>query len=132
MMKTRGILFSVFNEIDAPGGLYEAVLARITRARQLHARRKTFLLGVISLVCGLTLVPALQYTNQELLASGFYNYMSLAFSDSTLVFSAWRVFAFSLLESLPSIALLLVLASSALLVWSLRRTIINARIAFSY
>ncbi len=131
-MKSGGILFSVFKEIDAPAGLCEAVLGRIAHARQIHARNKAFWLGTVSLISGLTLVPALQYMNQELLVSGFYNYMSLAFSDSALVFSAWREFAFSLLESVPSIALLLVFVASIALIWSLRRTIINARIAFSY
>lgn len=125
-------LYSAMRQLEAPQGLYASVLARIQLARQRSARLKTYLLGAAALVFGLTLIPALQYMARELYESGFYSYASLLFSDGKFVLSIWREFTFSLLESVPSIALLLVLVSAAAFVWSIRRTIINARIAFSY
>lgn len=131
-MEKRGVIHRALAEAEAPTGLYQAVLARIAQARQIHARRKALWLTAASFMSGFVFVPALVYAGEELYASGFYTYVSLAFSDSSLVFSVWREFAFTLIESVPSIALLLVLASGIALAWSVRRTIINARIAFSY
>jgi len=131
-MQKPGTGHRAFTETEAPEGLYQAVLVRIARARQLHARRKALWLTATSFISGFVFVPALVYAGEELYASGFYTYVSLAFSDSSLVFSVWREFTFSLIESVPSIALLLVLASGIALAWSVRRTIINARIALSF
>lgn len=131
-MKNQGTLFSVFSEVETPHGLYAAVLARIVLARQRQARMKTLWLGISSFVCGLAFVPALGYAGQELYSSGFYAYTSLLFSDGGFVISAWREVGLSLIESLPSVALLLLLGLGVALAWSLRRTFLNARVAFSF
>ncbi len=131
-MNKQGGLFSVFAEVEAPRGLYAAVLARIALARQQHARIKTLWLGISSIVFGIALVPAFQYVGQELYTSGFYAYSSLFFSDGGFVMSAWREVGLSLIESLPSVALLLVLSLAVALAWSLRRAFLNARVAFSF
>jgi hypothetical protein len=131
-MKPEGTLFSVFREVEVPHGLYGAVLARIARARQQSARMKTLFLGLSSIIFGVALVPAFQYAGQELYSSGFYAYTSLFFSDGGFVLSAWREVGLSLIESLPSVALLLLLGLGVALAWSLRRTFLNARVAFSF
>ncbi len=131
-MNLNNPLSLALREEQAPQGLVRAICARIALARQQNARRKTLLLGIASIVFGISLVPAFQYAAGELYASGFYEYMSLIFSDSGLVLSVWRQFAFSLIESIPSLAILVLLALCGALGWSLRRAFINARTAFSF
>ncbi len=65
------------------------------------------LAGITSLV---GLVPALKILGSDLAQSGFYEYLSLAFSDSGLILSAWREFVFSLAESLPILSVVFTLS----------------------
>jgi len=113
-----------------PPGLSAHVLARVAFARRREARVRAAVLGVLvaCLVGALTFL--LQYAASELYTSGFYEYASLLFSNSGFVLASWREMGFLLLESLPAIALLLVLAASAALVYLVRRTLATARVAF--
>ncbi|MEI7720315.1 MAG: hypothetical protein WCI89_03885 [bacterium] len=123
---------AVWSEVEPRTGLCSLVLLRIAHARRSAARVRTFLLGVVALGFGTALVPIVHYTMTELYASGFYEYLSLLFSDNRFVFSsAFRELAFSLVESLPSVAILLVAGASVGLLWSLARAIPNAKIAFA-
>ena len=65
------------------------------------------LAGITSLV---GLVPAFRILGSDLAQSGFYEYLSLAFSDSGLILSAWREFMFSLAESLPVLSVIFTLS----------------------
>ncbi|MES2203332.1 MAG: hypothetical protein V4474_03370 [Patescibacteria group bacterium] len=112
-----------------PEGLYERVLARVAHARQRAARVQFSLLAAVSCLLTLLFVPALQYAAQELYASGFYEYISLAFSDGSLVLGS-REFVLSLVESLPSLAVLLVVAIAVPLGWSLWRAARAGKSAF--
>ena len=113
-------------------GLYHRVMERIALARQRAARIRTGLFGILAVVSGIALVPASQYAAEQFYASGFYDYLSLIISDRGFVFTYWQQFSFSLLESLPSLALLLLLPIAFALVYSLRRVVQTSRVAFSY
>jgi len=65
------------------------------------------LAGITSLV---GLVSAFKILSSDLAQSGFYEYLSLAFSDSGLILSAWREFVFSLAESLPVLSVVFTLS----------------------
>lgn len=117
--------------LKAPQHLLPAIVARIQELRQRRARLYTFMLGLASLLTGAALLPAWNYASQELYTSGFFDYWSLLFSDHSVVLSAWREFALLLIESLPSIAVLLLLGLGALFIWSLSRAVFNARIIFT-
>ncbi|KKR42196.1 MAG: hypothetical protein UU10_C0014G0010 [Parcubacteria group bacterium GW2011_GWF1_40_6] len=64
-------------------------------------------LGFTSLA---SLVPVFKILLNDLTQSGFYEYASLAFSDTSLVLSAWKEFAFSLVESLPIMSMIFTLS----------------------
>ncbi len=117
-------------EVEPPAALYRKVFSYITLRQQRLARVHAFLLGMLTVFSGIVLVPALQYVAAEFYASGFYEFASLALSDHTLFLSAWRELTLSMLESLPSVALLLLFAVGTSLTWSLTRTIANARVGF--
>ncbi|MEI6480220.1 MAG: hypothetical protein WCO12_01725 [bacterium] len=61
--------------------------------------------------------------------TGFYEYVSFAFSDPTLLVQYWKEFTLSLVESLPLIALIAFLSAVGMLMWSTARAIKDARIA---
>jgi hypothetical protein len=130
-MNDKG-LFALLGEIEPASGLYAAILEHIRLAHRRGARMRAVALGMLSALCGALFVPILQYAAAEAYASGFYDYFSLVFSDRGFVLSHWHEFALSLAESLPSLAILLVIAISAALAWSLRKTVYNARLAFSF
>lgn len=122
---------SVLDAIDPPQGLRERILAHIERARRRRARVGLALQAALFFVSGALLVPLAQYAGQELYASGFYEFVSLLFStDRAAVLASWQEFLYSLVESLPSLAILMLLCASVILVWSLRHALRSSRVAF--
>ncbi|MDR3519736.1 MAG: hypothetical protein P4L63_02530 [Candidatus Pacebacteria bacterium] len=63
--------------------------------------------GIASLI---TLIPVFQTLLTNLSHSGFYDYFSLIFSDSGLMFSYWKEFTLSLAESLPMTSIIFTLS----------------------
>jgi hypothetical protein len=116
--------------VEPPQGLYAAIMARIELAARRGAPMGAGGFCALGLACGAVLVPVVQYTAQQFYASGFYDYLSLILSDHSLVLTYWREFGLSLLESLPSVALLLFLPIAVALAWSLVRLVKNARAGF--
>ena len=123
--------FEVFAAIEAPRGLYETVMHRLAQAERRAARMRLGLSSVVALGSFLALIPVVEYTLEQFAASGFYTYLSLLFSDSSIVLTFWHEFALSLIESLPSLALALLIPLTVVLVWSVRRVSANARAAFA-
>ena len=131
-MKKEAGLQHTLQTVEPPKGLYAAILARVDLAKRRAAQMRAGLFGILALASGTLLVPALAYTSSQLYASGFYDYLSLISSDHSLVLTYWREFGLSLVESLPSLALLLLLPTVVALVWSLARLIKNAQTALRF
>jgi len=75
-------------------------------------------------------IPALKTLLNDLTQSGFYEYLSLAFSNSGSVLSYWKEFSLSIAESLPTMSIILSLSLVFIFFLSLRyvmRQIINNR-----
>lgn len=66
------------------------------------------------------LVPMFKILINDFTQSGFYEYLSLAFSTKGFLFSYWKEFAFSLAESLPTMSIVLSLALLFIFFLSLR------------
>lgn len=126
----RELVHTVFDEIDPPKGFCAMLLQKIAFARRRRARFRLAREGAVFFLSGLMLVPLAQYAGSEFYASGFYDYASLLFSDRS-VLNSWQDFVYSLVESLPSVALLLLAAVTVALVWSLRRAIASSKLAFT-
>ena len=125
-------LYCTLSTLEPPKGLYDIILARIDLARRRSAQLRSVVCAAIALLSGAALIPVVEYTLSQLYTSGFYEYLSLVQSDHRLVLTYWREFGLSLLESLPSVALLLLLPIVIALAWSLVRLIKNARNGFIY
>lgn len=117
-----------FIETRAPHGLYARILARIASARVRSARIRAGFLAVLSAVCAISYIPIIQYATKEFHDSGFAEYASLFFDSVGKGY--WKEILYSLAESLPSLAVLLMLAVGIALVWSLYRTASNVRVGF--
>ena len=129
-MKKSG-LYICFKTLEPRASLYASVMERIATARRRAARIRASLFGALALVSALLLVPAVQYAAEQFYASGFYDYLTLIISDRGFVLAYWQQFALSLVESLPSLALLLLLPIVFALVYSLRRVVQTGRVAFA-
>ncbi|MGC9602741.1 MAG: hypothetical protein ABSE76_03340 [Minisyncoccia bacterium] len=112
-------------------GLYFAIMERIAYAKRRKARVRTGLFAALAVVSGAALIPALQYTAEQFYVSGFYDYLTLVFSDRGFVLTYWRQFSLSLVESLPSLAILLLLPIACALGYSLYRLTQTSRVAFT-
>ncbi len=96
--------------------LLRQVLLRVRDEHQLPvAQRRFIIISILFLSSVFGLVSVGMSLSQAVSESGFTKILSLVFSDSTLVFSAWQDFGYSLLEALP--AVLLLLASTIALIF---------------
>lgn len=116
---------------QAPQDLLARVLARVALARRRTARLRLAALSLGLLTTSLALIPAFSYTAHEFAASGFATYLSVLFSDSSVALSYWRELSLSLVESLPSVSLLILASLISVFLWSLRKAVRHARVAFA-
>ncbi len=127
MRKDYEKLFSNLQEIRPDERLFNVILAKIEFKTIMIARLKFALLCLVAAVSLVATVPAFQYTYQEFQRSGFFQYLSLLFSDSSVVLSYWYAFALSLLESLPFLAIAALLGSVFIFLEALRFAAKNIR-----
>jgi hypothetical protein len=130
-MKDMVTLESILAPLEPRESLCNQILMRVAIARQRAARMRLAVQAFLCFGFGAALVPLAQYTGHELFNSGFYDFASMIFADKALSILSWQEVAYSLIESLPSDAILLIFACTAALFWSLRGAVRNSRIAFS-
>lgn len=94
-------LFSRLERLEPSDKLRAGILARIDFERSRSARIRLAFLGIASAASLAAMIPSFQYVAREFYQSGFYQYLSLLFSDSGAVLASWKVFALSLVEALP-------------------------------
>jgi hypothetical protein len=119
----------LFQEIEPPHELLPAILVHIARERRRAARLQLGVFGTLSFVSALMLIPAVQYAIAEFSSSGFYEYASLLFDGFARGY--WQEILYSLNNSLPSLALLILASVIAAGTWSLLQASRNARSAFA-
>jgi hypothetical protein len=82
--------------------VWQAVL---TRERNI-ARIRLAIFSFIGIVSLMGLVPISKTLLNDFSQSGFYEYLSLAFSDSGAMITYWKEFSLLLAESLPAISII--------------------------
>jgi len=131
-MLKKILLSGIFCEVEPPATLCSTVLSRIAKARRRAARIQFTIQTSIGFISGMLLVPLASSIGQELHTSGFYEYVSLFFTlESDTLSASWTQLAYSLLESLPSVALLLTSFTLGVLGWSVYKMLGSRRAAFS-
>jgi len=123
-------LFSKLPEAMPPKGLLEKILLSVERKQ----RRKAwigFIISLFSFLAGLGLiVPVSMNLQAEMSRSGFFQFLSLIFSDFSNIVQSWQEFALSLLEYLPIFSIVSFLVILFVLLASLRALFMRRRLVF--
>ena len=112
--------FSGLEKIPFSPQSQERLTLGIRRMQRKEASRKSALSGIASFASLLSLCASFAYLVSIAQASGFSDYLYLAFSDGSVALYS-RELMYSLLESLPALALALVCTAVLASFWSLSR-----------
>src|SRR3989344_2995718 len=110
-------------DFEPPERLYGNILIRIEREKNRAARIRFAVLGTTALASTLALIPAYQYAASEFTQSGFLQYLSVVFSDSSIAAVYWKEFALTLAESAPVLGATILLSVIFALLGSFALTI---------
>ena len=118
--KTNKIFFEakLKPEADLEEKIWRTIVLRDKHAAKIKMWAFSFL-GIFSLA---GLVPMLKILGNDLTRSGFYEYLSLAFSDSKLIFAHLQEFTLTLAESLPTMSLIISFSLILFFILSIRYT----------
>lgn len=103
--------FLNLEQIEPSEKLRGQILARIDFEKRRSARIRLAFFGTVAAASSVAIIPSFQYATGEFSQSGFYEYLSLLFSDSGAVLASWREFTLSLIESLPITEIAIFLAA---------------------
>lgn len=99
-------------KLEPPEYLFDKIMNRIKRERQLlNLRKRLIIFSTGAAGSIMAFIPALNAVRANLAESGILHFISLVFSDFTIVVTLWKEFAFSILESLPIISIAIFLAT---------------------
>lgn len=133
MNPTYNQLFENLPTPEPSADLLNNITTAIHQRQKLAASKyKIFLLllGVIGSL--MALVPAWQLTKTTMTESGFIQFASLMFSDAKLMGIYWQSFLFSLLESIPIVGSLMLLAVTFVFFKSLTLLINNFKTIYHH
>lgn len=119
--------------IEPPIGLFEKIISRIHRERRILTIKRRIIIFSVGLVGSLAaFFPALKMVSAELSSSGFNQFFSLIFSDFTVVMRYWQSFVMTLLETLPVMSLMVLLAVIFILLESSKYLAKNVKAIFNH
>ncbi|MFA5188789.1 MAG: hypothetical protein WC460_05495 [Patescibacteria group bacterium] len=112
MTKDLEKLFTYYNAPEPPNDLFGKIMERIGQEKKLQMlKRRIFILAASLFGALILFIPALKAVISGFVESGFAQYFSLLFSDAGIVLTYWQNYALSLLETLPVVNLILLLAT---------------------
>ncbi len=100
--------------------LTENVWRAVAEEEKSVTRIKLYAFSALGLLSLAGLIYALQALLNEFTKSGFFEYSSLIFSNSTLALSNWKELSFSMAESLPAVSIIFTLSVLFILFVSLK------------
>jgi ABC-type phosphate/phosphonate transport system permease subunit len=105
----------------APDRLLRAIIARISEEKAARpARQKFFAYTALSFLSGAALVFALIIARAEFAKSDFPAFLTLIWTDSSIVLAYWKSYLSSLAETLPIMSVILVFTTIFALINFLR------------
>ena len=114
-------LFNHLQSPELPGGLLAKIIYRINEERRfLTIRRRIFLFSIGLVGSLVAFIPAFKMAKSGLIESGFTQFFSLLFSDAGIVIANWQSYSYSLLETLPVLGLMALLATVLVFLESLK------------
>lgn len=122
--KFKNLLNSIDSqEISVPGNLINNIVLVVDQKAKQTVGFKTLGLILVSFVSVATSVPIISHIFTSFTQSGFYNYLSIIFSDSDVALVYWKEILISLAESLPVIGIVGLLTVTAIFVWSILKAV---------
>ncbi len=109
MSKKLDQLFKNISEINPPEKLTGLILARIEKIQRRNFWTKIAISTLGAFASASTAVYFFIIFKESILFSEFWNILSLAFSDATIIASHYPEFFFSLLETLPAMTFAIIL-----------------------
>ena len=116
-------LFKEIPERRPSPALLQRIVMRVALARRRRAYLRGLGAGMAAAVSIVGLFISVRYALDEIYLSGFAQYAELLMGNVALAGNLWQQFAWSLVESVPIVSLVLCAASAAALLWSLSRMI---------
>ena len=115
----RKILDKIDNkEISIPKNLVDNIVLRIEKESHKEAKLRAISLSLVSVTSLLISIPIISSLITSFTQSGFYNYLSIIFSDSDVAITYWKEILMSLAESLPVIGITSLFVVMAIFTWS--------------
>ncbi len=105
--------------IDIPNGLENKIILRINKEKKKILIFKISYTSIILFASILAMMPIINNLLDNLKASGFYEYISLIYSDSGILLSYWKEFIMLVTSSLPFFTIAISLTILGILIWSL-------------
>ena len=102
-------IFKNLEFLEPPEGFSERVFNLILKQSRRASEIRFRVYTAIAAVSLISFIFAIKYILQEFSRTGFYEYLSLAFSDGGTVLIYWKEFTLTLAESLPAVEITLVL-----------------------
>jgi len=101
MDKKLESIFKSIGELKSPDFLASKILARINDEQIKKATIRNIVFRFVGSFSFIALFPVIISLVSQLQNSGFWNYLSLLFTDTGTVALYWKQFSLSLIESLP-------------------------------
>ncbi len=114
--------------IDIPKGLEESIILRINKEKKKILIFKIVYASTLFIASVLVMMPVIKSLLESLRISGFYEYVSLIYYDSSALLSYWKEFIMLVTSSLPFFAIAISLAILGVFIWSLSSLNKNIRI----
>lgn len=131
----KELIKAFHNNIESCPALASNIWQKITVRNKKIILFKLYTLSFVGFTSLVGLIPVGKMLFNDLAQSGFYEYISLAFSNGTSVFSYWKELTFSIAESLPTASIILSLSLVLILFLSLKYTakqIIKGQLSLSF
>ena len=110
-----------FASLAPPNGLLNKIMARIREEeRLLSLKRWLVLFSAAVMISAGAFIPAINAFRAEFTQSGIGQFLSLIVTDSGVVTTHWQDFGLALLESLPAVSAIALLATMLIFLWSLK------------
>ena len=108
--------------------LFGKVINRVHKERRILAiRRRIMLYSALFIMSVTAVIPAANILIAESAESGFFQFISLIFTDSNVILVYLQSFSLALLEALPAVGLLAVLSVTLVFLWSLKNLTLNIK-----
>jgi hypothetical protein len=129
-MRNNLVEKEVYQEQELPEGLSARVMLGIKKEERKIVFKNTVLFSVLFVGSALAFIPVFKILKQDLIQSGFLDFLSLLISDPIAMFNIWKEFMLSLLESLPVVSVMMFITVVLVFLGSLRFVVRDLIVVF--